>query len=150
MLLKRAVITSGLSAGLSLSHVLEIPGKHTLMAPEFVHVHHTFYFGYAIFGAVAWIYGLVAGVVGGLALYRVNERAAIDCFAAAAGFAVSLAIFFIFLERYNEMIADWGSDVPVGWELIRNRWEVSHTIIFLCGVFSFISFSKAVQRRSKI
>ena len=60
-MVKIPVILAGLSAGLSLSHVLEIPGKHGLTALESVHVHHTFYGGYAIFASAAWIYCSAAG-----------------------------------------------------------------------------------------
>ena len=52
-IIKIATVVSGLAAGLSLSHVLEIPGKYSLTALEFVHVQHSFYGGYAIFGAAA-------------------------------------------------------------------------------------------------
>ncbi len=60
----------GLSAGLSLSHLLEAPGKHSLTGAEFLQVQHTFYGGYAIFGAVVWIVAPILSLVALIALVR--------------------------------------------------------------------------------
>jgi membrane-bound metal-dependent hydrolase YbcI (DUF457 family) len=111
-------------------------------------VQHTFYPGYAAFGAIAWIYGVVAGVIAGASLRKTNVRAAKYSFAAAAGFVLSLGIFFIFLNGYNQLIAGWQSDPPAGWEVVRNHWEMSHSIVFILGMSSFICFLMALTGRN--
>ncbi len=59
-----AIIVSGLSAGLSLSHVLEIPGKHRLTQLEFVHVQHNFLWGLCNICRQAWEQGRLFCKVG--------------------------------------------------------------------------------------
>lgn len=107
-----AIIVSGLSAGLSLSHVLEIPGKHRLTQLEFVHVQHYFYGGYAIFGAIAWVFCSVAGLIAGLVFYKINKLLAVYSFIASGGFIICLIIFAFFLNKYNQMIASWSTVLP--------------------------------------
>ena len=138
--LKIATILSGLSAGLSLSHVLEIPGKHSLTALEFVHVHHTFYGGYAIFGAITWIFCSITGLIGGFKFYKINRKVSVYSFIASAAFIICIAIFIFFLNHYNHLIAGWNTVLPQGWQTIRNRWELSHAIVFVSSIFSFILF----------
>jgi hypothetical protein len=141
-LIKSAVILGGLSAGLSLSHVLEIPGKHSLTGLEFVHVHHTFYGGYAIFGAIAWIFGSVTGLIIGSKFYKINKQAAVYSFIASAALMICIGIFVLFLNHYNQLIAKWENILPADWESIRNRWELSHAIVFVFSTISFILFLK--------
>ena len=140
---KIPVILAGLSAGLSLSHVLEIPGKHRLTALEFVHVHHTFYGGYAIFGAAAWIYCSAAGLIAGLKFYKINKRISGYSFSAAAAFIICIAIFGFFLNHYNQLIRAWNDVLPENWKSIRNHWEVSHIVVFVFTTVSFILFLNA-------
>jgi hypothetical protein len=118
--------------------VLEIPGKHRLSANEFLHVHHTFYLGYAVFGAIAWVYGVVVGLMAGYILRKINRRAARLSFLGALGFVFSLVIFFIFLKQYNGLIAGWASDPPAIWTSVRNRWEMSHCIVCVRLVFFYL------------
>lgn len=138
-----AVILSGLSAGLSLSHVLEIPGKHRLTAVEFLKVHHTFYGGYAIFGSIAWVYCCIAGIAVGLLLFKSSKPLAGNALAAGIAFGICLLIFAIFLSRYNKMIASWTVDAPVDWWKVRNHWELSHAIVFVISTVAFICFLRA-------
>lgn len=138
-----AIIVSGLSAGLSLSHVLEIPGKHRLTQMEFVHVQHNFYGGYAIFGAIAWVFCSVAGLIAGFAFYKINKSLAVYYFIASGGFIICLIIFAFFLNKYNQMIASWSTIIPADWETIRNHWELCHTVVFVISAVSFIAFTLA-------
>jgi hypothetical protein len=138
--IKIAAILAGLSAGLSLSHVLEIPGKHSLTELEFVHVHHTFYGGYAIFGSIAWIFCSVTGLIAGFNFYKINRQVSVYSFIASATFIICIAIFILFLNHYNQLIAQWDSILPPDWESVRNRWELGHTMVFVFNTISFILF----------
>ena len=140
-----ATILSGLSAGLALSHVLEIPGKHSLTAMEFLDVQHHFYGGYAIFGAIAWLYCSLAGLIAGFVFYKNNKPLEVNTFIAAGGFIICLFIFFFFLNHYNQLIAGWTTSVPSEWQTIRNHWEISHSLVFVISTISFIAFINSYQ-----
>ena len=140
------VVLSGLSAGVSLSHVLEIPGKHSLSVSEFLKVHHTFYGGYAIFGAVAWLYCSLAGLLTGMLFFRTIRQLAASAFIGGGGFIICLLIYALFLTHYNELIAGWHKEAPDNWQTIRNHWELVHTILFVISTISFAAFINAYKK----
>jgi hypothetical protein len=142
-LIRIATVAAGLATGLSLSHVLEIPGKHSLTPLEFVHVQHSFYGGYAIFGAIAWIFSSVAGLVAGFVFYKIDKALATYLFIACAGFLICLGIFAFFLNYYNHLIAGWSTVFPADWQKVRNHWEISHAVVFIFSTTSFLAFLHA-------
>ncbi len=121
----------------------EIPGKHRLTQLEFVHVQHNFYGGYAIFGAIAWVFCSVAGLIAGFVFFTINKLLAVYSFIASSGFITCLIIFAFFLNKYNQMIASWSTVLPEDWETIRNYWELCHTVVFVISTVSFIAFTLA-------
>jgi hypothetical protein len=48
-----SLLCAAVALGLTLTHDLEIAGKHSLSGAEWFHVHHTFYGGFAIVGGIA-------------------------------------------------------------------------------------------------
>jgi hypothetical protein len=48
-----SLLCAAVALGLTLTHDLEIAGKHSLSGAEWLHVHHTFYGGFAIVGGIA-------------------------------------------------------------------------------------------------
>lgn len=133
-----ATLLSGLSAGLALSHVLEIAGKHSLNGSQFLRVQHTFYGGYAIFGEIVWILVPLISLIIGFQIFRRSRKTAIYCFIAAACFILSLGIFGIFLAHYNGLIASWNpSNLPANWRRARDHWETAHAIIFVLLALAF-------------
>jgi hypothetical protein len=140
LLVKAAAIFIGLSAGLSLCHVLEVPGKHTLTGLEFAHVQQTFYGGFAIFGAVSWIYGITAGLIEGFAFHKTNKSIAVYSFMASASLSVCLIIYYFFLKKYNLQISSWRNSLSPDWQAIRNNWELCHVIVFIFSTISFLFF----------
>lgn len=139
-----ATVLSGLSAGLSLSHVLEIPGKHSLNGQEFLQVQHTFYGGYAIFGAVAWILIILISLFVGIRLFNLRRPVAILCLSAAVCFLIALGIFGVFLSHYNGLIANWQpATLPHNWQTVRDHWEVSHVVVFALSTAAFIALVRA-------
>jgi hypothetical protein len=131
-------ILSGLSAGLSLSHVLEIPGKESLDAMTFVHVQQTFYGGYATFGAIVWLAVPIVAVVAAWKWWHNHRAAALSCVVAASCFVVALVIFGLFLNSYNHQIASWAqTGVPADWQTIRQHWDMAHTVIFGLSLVAF-------------
>lgn len=148
-LLADVVIISGISTGLSLSHVLEIPGKHTLSAAEFVHVQHTFYGGYGFVGAIFWIVIPVFAIIVAITR-RKNLQVAIPAWITTACFLVSMGIFAFFLSGYNAQIASWTTVFPPDWQTVRDHWELCHTIIFCLSLVGFISAMIGLLRLRKV
>jgi hypothetical protein len=69
-----SLLCAALALGITLTHDLEIPGKHSLGGPEWLNVQHTFYGGFAIVGGIVEVLGLIStGVL--LVLLR-GERTA--------------------------------------------------------------------------
>ena len=67
-----SLVCAALAWGLTLTHDLEIAGKHSLDGPEWLDVQHTFYGGFALVGGIAEVLGLIStGVL--LVLLRGNE-----------------------------------------------------------------------------
>ena len=48
-----SLLCAAVALGLTLTHDLEIAGKHSLDGAEWLHVQHTFYGGFAIVGGIA-------------------------------------------------------------------------------------------------
>jgi hypothetical protein len=55
-----SLLCAAVALGLTLTHDLEIPGKHSLDGPEWRNVRHTFYGGFAIVGGIAEVLGLTS------------------------------------------------------------------------------------------
>ena len=67
-----SMVCAALALGLTLTHDLEIPGKHSLDGPEWLNVQHTSYGGFAIVAGIVEVLGLIStGVL--LVLLRGNE-----------------------------------------------------------------------------
>jgi len=144
-----SIVLSGLTSGLSFAHVLEIPGKHQLDFVEFIHVHHGFYGGYAVFGGVAWIFCLMTGLVYGFIFRNKIPRVSLLCFIAGLIFFTCLSMYFFFLLPYNSQIADWDRVEIQGWQRVRNNWELCHSIIFVFSTIAFLLFLKAGFQHQK-
>ena len=135
-----------LSAGLSLSHVLEAPGKAQLTFQEFVRVQHLFYGGYAIFGAVAWSFSVAAGLAAATGFYKrvpficINSLLGVTCFAAC------FLLYFVFLSRYNAAIAAWNTIAPAGWRFVSSNWNRCHAAIFVINTAGSIFFLRVKGR----
>ena len=67
-----SMVCAALALGLTLTHDLEIPGKHSLDGPEWLNVQHTSYGRFAIVAGIVEVLGLIStGVL--LVLLRGNE-----------------------------------------------------------------------------
>jgi hypothetical protein len=58
-----SLLCAAVALGLTLTHDLEIAGKHSLDGAEWLHVQHTFYGGFAIVGGIAEVLGLISTCV---------------------------------------------------------------------------------------
>jgi hypothetical protein len=55
-----SLLCAALALGLTLTHDLEIPGKHMLDGAEWLNVQQTFYGGFAVVGGIAEVLGLIS------------------------------------------------------------------------------------------
>ena len=101
-----SLVCAALAWGLTLTHDLEIAGKHSLDGPEWLDVQHTFYGGFALVGGIAEVLGLIStGVL--LVLLRRERTAFILTFLAALSFLGMLALFAFGNNPLNQQIATW-------------------------------------------
>src|SRR5579884_752174 len=87
-----SLVCAALVLGLTLTHDLEIPGKHLLSAAEWLAIQHTFYGGFAIVGGSSEILGLLTTSL--LLFFLRKQRVALALtLVAALCFAGTLALF---------------------------------------------------------
>ena len=101
-----SLVCAALVLGLTLTHNLEIPGKHLLSGAEWLAVQQTFYGGFTIVGGMAEILGLLStGLL--LFLLRKQRVALALTLVAALCFAGTLALFTFGNNPLNQQIASW-------------------------------------------
>ncbi len=123
-----AFICSALALGLTLAHVLEIPGKRHLSGAEWLRVQQSFYFGYAIVGAIAEVGGLLASL-GIVAIERRERMSTIWPVVSAIGFGGMLGTYWLGNRPLNDRIASWTAQtLPADWSTVRDRWDIAHSI----------------------
>ena len=87
-----SLLCAAVALGLTLTHDLEIAGKHSLSGAEWLHVQHTFYGGFAIVGGIAEVLGLIS-TCALLVLLRGQQTSFILTLLAALSFLGMLALF---------------------------------------------------------
>lgn len=134
-----AITCAALVLGLTLTHVLEAPGKAQLSGAEWLAIQHTFYGGYAVVGGIAEVVGLVASLI--LAYLLRAERAAAGlALLAALSFAGTLLAFAFGNNPLNQQIANWTPEtLPVTWPETRDAWDRAHTISAVLGAIAFFA-----------
>jgi hypothetical protein len=101
-----SLVCAALVLGLTLTHNLEIPGKHLLSGAEWLAVQQTFYGGFTIVGGMAEILGLLStGLL--LFLLRKQRVALALALVAALCFAGTLALFTFGNNPLNQQIASF-------------------------------------------
>lgn len=134
-----AFLCAALALGLTLAHVLEIPGKRQLPGAEWLRVQQTFYLGYAIVGAIAEVGGLLASL-GIVAIERRERASTIWPVVSALGFAGMLGSYWIGNRPLNDRIASWTAEtLPADWMNVRDRWDAAHSISTLFAAVAFAS-----------
>jgi Domain of unknown function (DUF1772) len=134
-----AITCAALVLGLTLTHVLEAPGKAQLSGVEWLAVQRTFYGGFAVVGGIAEIVGLLASLV--LAyLLRAERIAAGLALLAALCFAGTLLVFAFGNNPLNQQIAGWTPEtLPATWPQTRDAWDRAHTISAVFGAIAFFA-----------
>jgi hypothetical protein len=134
-----AITCAALVLGLTLTHVLEAPGKAQLSGAEWLVVQRTFYGGFAVGGGVAEIVGLVASLALAYQL-RAERIAAGLALLAALCFAGTLLVFAFGNNPINQQVAGWTPEtLPATWPQTRDAWDRAHTISAALAALAFLA-----------
>jgi hypothetical protein len=139
-----SLVCAALVLGLTLTHDLEIPGKHLLSGAEWLQVQHTFYGGFAIVGGITEILGLLSTAQ--LAFLLGGRRTAlILTLIAALCFVGMLALFAFGNNPLNQQIAFWTpTTLPANWRAVRDAWDSFHAASSGLSALSFMCLLIAV------
>ena len=131
------LLCAAVALGLTLTHDLEIAGKHSLDGAEWLHVQHTFYGGFAIVGGIAEVLGLLSTCVL-LVLLRGQQPSFILTLLAALSFLGMLALFAFGNNPLNQQIATWTPEtLPANWQQVRDAWDRFHVISSVLAALAF-------------
>jgi uncharacterized membrane protein len=132
-----SLLCAALALGLTLTHDLEIPGKHSLDGAEWLNVQHTFYGGFAILGGIAEVLGLIStGAL--LVLLRAQRTSFVLTLLAALSFLGMLALFTFGNNPLNQQIAAWTPQtLPANWQQVRDAWDRYHAISSVLAAVAF-------------
>ncbi len=123
-----SLLCAALVTGLTVTHVLELPGKRTLSGAEWLAVQHTFYGGFAVVGGIGEIVGLLA-TCGLLVLLRGRRTAFLLTLVAALSFLGMLLSYFLGNRPINDLVAIWTpATLPPNWASYRDAWDTAHAI----------------------
>ncbi|GHO97502.1 hypothetical protein KSF_075500 [Reticulibacter mediterranei] len=141
-----SLICAALVLGLTLTHDLEIAGKHMLSGANWLTVQHTFYGGFAIVGGSAEVLGLLS--TGLLAfLLRGQGTTLRVTLIAALCFAGMLVLFTFGNHPLNQQIASWTPEtLPRDWRVVRDAWDRFHAASSVLSVLSFVCLLIALLR----
>jgi uncharacterized membrane protein len=132
-----SLLCAAVALGLTLTHDLEIPGKHSLDGAEWLNVQHTFYGGFAIVGGIAEVLGLIStGAL--LVLLRAQRTSFVLTLLAALSFLGMLALFAFGNSPLNQQIAAWTPQtLPANWQQVRDAWDRYHAISSVLAAVAF-------------
>lgn len=141
-----SLICAALACGLTIAHVLEIPGKQQLSGSEWLVVQHTFYGGFAIVGGVAEVLGLISTAMLAIILWKRQSGFTLSLIAAFS-FAGMLALFVFGNSPLNQQIATWTPETLTSfWYEVRDAWDRFHTASSVLAGLALISLLVAVLR----
>lgn len=145
------LVLVGLLAGVVLTHPLEWPGKRLLTGSEWLATQNHLYGGYALYGGVAEVLGLLLSVLLGVWLLRSGDGRAWLCLTAAAAIAAMLAVFALEIQPINIAVATASGTHPPGdWRQLRDRWSLDQTVCFGLALVAFLALLiEATGRRSE-
>ena len=121
-----SLFCAALAFGLSVAHVLEIPGKRELSGPAWLKVQHTFYGGFAVVGGLSEILGLLTTAA---ILFFVWKHRAIfmQTLVGALCFVGMLLAYWFGNRPVNAKISSWTpSTLPADWASYRDYWDYAH------------------------
>lgn len=138
-----ALLCSALVLGLTLTHVLQAPGRASLDGAAWLAVMHTFYGGFAIVGGVAEILGTITiAVLTAVMFVRRQIASATLLLVASLGMLGTLLAYWFGNRPVNALVENWTSaTLPPDWSAQRDTWETAHAISAGLSVVVFLAIT---------
>ncbi|MBI1182603.1 MAG: DUF1772 domain-containing protein [Alphaproteobacteria bacterium] len=146
-----ALVIDALSLGPSYAHVLEAPPRLLVWTPALWREATVFNGQFELFGLVGGPIDIAAIVIlFALAwVLRSERRAFRAALAAAAFYALGLAVWFAWVAPANGVLATWRpGPLPADFESIRTRWETGHMVVAGLKLAGFVCLAVAALRCS--
>ncbi len=120
------LLLTGLSAGVALAHVLELPNKIALSAQEYLFVQQHIYNGFGqVIGPIE-VFALLAAIVVGVLVRKRRVPFLLTLFAVIC-FTAALIIWQLHNGPVNQAVDSWTvTTMPSDWKMYRDRWEYAH------------------------
>jgi hypothetical protein len=126
------------------AHVFEMAGKMKLGRDAYF-VAQGLYRGWTWFG-IALVGSFLACLTN--VVLPGNRRDRLLSLFAALMIAVSLAIFFVFVDPANQITQNWTA-IPANWKTWRTRWEWGHVASAVCILLAFLALAWSVATKSE-
>ena len=143
MAIRWARFASFLFAALALmpsgAHLLELPNKIGLAAPEYLTVQQI-YRGWSLAGIV--VVGALVSIATLAYLVRRDRAQFVPAMIALLCVAGTQAIFWTLNYPVNHETQNW-TTLPANWEALRQRWEVGHAISAALSLGAFVALIAA-------
>lgn len=135
-----------LTLGLEFAHVLEWRPKTSYSGQLYVRLQESLYVWFGYLGSVIDILAILSTTVLAISLRR--HRRVRWYTASAAGLEIfALIVFFAVIYPVNQRFPVHSSGtVPNDWTLLRDRWELGHTIGFVLFTISLLLLAAALVR----
>ena len=121
-----ALVSTGLSAGVALAHLLELPNKRLLGAQDYLLVQQHLYEGFGrVIGPIETV-ALISAATCAALLLRQHISFVLTLLAVAT-FIAAQVIWQLHNGPVNEVVATWtAASLPPDWTSYRDRWELAH------------------------
>lgn len=139
-----ALLLGGLSAGVALTHLLELPNKMILSTKNYLFVQQHLYEG---FGRVVGLIELGAFLATFVVIVLVRRRHVpfLLTLLAVMCFAVAQIVWQLHNAPVNQAVDGWTvTTMPSDWRTYRDRWEYAHAVRAMLYTVGFSAIALSV------
>lgn len=141
-----SLICATLALGLTVTHILERPGKRELTGAEWLTIQHTFYGGFAVVGGIAEALGLIT-TLGLLFLVRRCRTTFLLTLVGALCFLGTLLAYWFGNRPVNAKVSAWTpATLPPDWTSYRDRWDSAHAASAVLAAIALVFLLIAILR----
>lgn len=136
-----ALLLSGLSAGVSLAHLLELPNKIAFSAQDYLLVQQHIYEGFGRVIGVVEPVALLGTLVTAVLVRRRRVPFLLTLFA-LVGFVAAQVVWQLHNGPVNQAVDSWTvATMPLDWMTYRDLWEYAHAtraVLYTVGLGALI------------
>jgi hypothetical protein len=136
-----AIVIAALSLGPSFAHALEAPPRLKVWSPELWRETTVFNGQFRLFLAVGAPLDMAAILAPAIMAFAVRDdpRSCLLFVAAAAFYAVALALWFGLVAPANAVLATWTpGPIPADFRAVQWRWETGHMAVAAAKLVGFV------------